>query len=134
MRTSGKTRRKRRSLRWASSAAERTRNEPAVIKFSSTLAALITDFVGAMFCVAEPAGAVPIGTSPGYWLINRFTFPTAFAKAATLNQAGRTGLAVAGGVWIGLASTPTATGSSGSIPLGLWSAVATRWWPVDSTP
>ena len=46
----------------------------------------------------------------GYWLLNRFRFPTAFGQAAAPDQAGCTGIAFAGDAWTGLTSTPTGGG------------------------
>lgn len=136
-----------------------------MIKFCRTMAALIMVFGGTMFFVSESAGAMPISTSPGYWLagadggvfsfgapyfgsgstpmgpctfsplspssldaslgcggiaatptgdgywlLNKYRYPTAFGKAASLNQANCTGYQVAGPPWIGLASSPTGNG------------------------
>ena len=56
----------------------------------------------------DAIAATPSGN--GYWLLNRYRYPTAFGNAAQLGQANCENYAVAGGPWAGLASSPTGQG------------------------
>jgi hypothetical protein len=49
-------------------AAEGALEETAMFMFRRTLAVLAMVFLGTLIVAVEPAGAEPVGTSPGYWL------------------------------------------------------------------
>ena len=55
-------------------------------------------------------GIAATPTGDGYWLLNKYRYPTAFGLAASLSQANCTGYQVTGPPWTGLSSSPTGRG------------------------
>ena len=61
----------------------------------------------------ESSGCAGIAATPagdGYWLLNRYRYPTAFGRAAQLGQANCSGYAIAGPPWTGITSSATGDG------------------------